>query len=134
MSLGNGKSGLSVKAVRHASTVNIDGGAKNAKYRAYGHRLAAQFRKLTTSPDSAHKKEARLVIRPFLRYSVENAVANQTMLLEAKKLCGGCWTPGGWEPPASIASGVSGHWQSEACGFMTGTQGWVKYRLIRDSD
>lgn len=56
------------------------------------------------------------------------------MTLEAHSLCGGCWTPGGWTPPASIASGGRGGWQSQSCGIMTGTQGWVKYRLTRDSD
>lgn len=55
------------------------------------------------------------------------------MILEKEHLCGGCYTEG-WTPPASITSGSSGGWQSESCGFMTGTQGWVKYRLRRDSD
>jgi hypothetical protein len=67
------------------------------------------------------------------RNTVENTVQGHTMILEKEHLCGGCYTEG-WTPPASIASGSSGGWQSESCGFMTGTQGWVKYRLRRDSD
>lgn len=68
------------------------------------------------------------------RYTLQNTITGHTMRLEAHSLCGGCWTPGGWRPPDSIASGARGGWQSESCGIMTGTQGWVKYRLNRDSD
>lgn len=44
-------------------------------------------------------------------------------------LCGGDWTPGGWEPPAMIPARTELGWQSESDGFATGTEGWVKYRI-----
>ena len=44
-------------------------------------------------------------------------------------LCGGDWTPGGWEPPATIPARTQLGWQSESDGFATGTEGWVKYRV-----
>ncbi|RZL77805.1 MAG: hypothetical protein EOP32_24020 [Rhodococcus sp. (in: high G+C Gram-positive bacteria)] len=69
----------------------------------------------------------------FFRFNLENALPGSTLRLESQSLCGGCWTPQ-WEPPATIRSGAKAGWQSEACGFMTGTQGWVKYRIIGSDD
>jgi hypothetical protein len=44
-------------------------------------------------------------------------------------LCWGEWTPGGWEPPATIPPRTEVGWQSESDGIATGTEGWVKYRI-----
>jgi hypothetical protein len=44
-------------------------------------------------------------------------------------LCHGKWTDGGWSPPQQIPLRSSGQWQSESDGFLTGTQGWIKYIL-----
>jgi hypothetical protein len=66
------------------------------------------------------------------RYTLENTFEGHTLTLESHSLCGGCWTDG-WRPPATLASGAKGGWQSESCGIMTGTQGWVKYRINSDS-
>jgi hypothetical protein len=43
------------------------------------------------------------------------------------RLCHGDWTPH-LEPPLSIPASTRLEWQSES-GFVTGTEGWVKYRL-----
>jgi hypothetical protein len=67
------------------------------------------------------------------RYLVNNKVQGHTLRLLAEHLCGGCYTSL-WEPRSSIPSGTAGGVQAESCGFLTGTQGWVKYDLIRDSD
>ncbi|GIF72450.1 AbfB domain-containing protein [Asanoa siamensis] len=45
-------------------------------------------------------------------------------------LCGGEWTPGGWEPPQVIEPGRSGGMQSESDGVATGTEGYAKYDVI----
>lgn len=50
--------------------------------------------------------------------------------LKQKHLCHGDWTPGGWEPPGTIASHEFGQWQSESGGAFTGTEGWLKYKLL----
>jgi hypothetical protein len=46
-------------------------------------------------------------------------------------LCHGDWTPGGWEPPATIPARSEVGWQSESGGIATGTEGWVKYKIGR---
>jgi hypothetical protein len=67
------------------------------------------------------------------RYLVTNKVQGHTLRLLTEHLCGGCYTSQ-WEPRSSIPSGTAGGVQAESCGFLTGTRGWVKYDLIRDSD
>jgi hypothetical protein len=39
------------------------------------------------------------------------------------------WTPGGWEPPDTIAGRTSASWRSESAGVLTGVEGWVKYKV-----
>ncbi len=73
------------------------------------------------------------------RYDLFNNVFGHTLVLQKDDLCGGCYTSG-WEPPQQIESGQTRGFQAESCGhlfgggFMTGTEGWVKYQIIRDSD
>jgi hypothetical protein len=42
-------------------------------------------------------------------------------------LCHGDWTPGGWEPPATIPPRTEAGWQSESGGIAMGTEGWAQY-------
>jgi hypothetical protein len=51
------------------------------------------------------------------------------LILVEPHLCHGEWTPGGWEPPATIPAMTELGWQSESGGIATGTEGWVKYRI-----
>lgn len=64
----------------------------------------------------------------MFRYDLHNNVAGDTLLLLRQNLCGGCYTPD-WEPPEVIESGNTRAMQAESCGVMTGTEGWVKYRI-----
>jgi hypothetical protein len=48
-------------------------------------------------------------------------------------LCHGEWTPGGWAPPATIPARTEVGWQSESAGIATGTEGWVKYRVLTET-
>ena len=61
-------------------------------------------------------------------------IANPTQDLNLTQtfahLCHGQWT-GGWTPPATIPPGGSGSMQSESHGFMTGTEGYVKYDVFQ---
>lgn len=68
----------------------------------------------------------------IFRYDLQNSVSGHTLLLQTQHLCGGCYTPA-WEPPEQIDSGQTRGMQAESCGFMTGTEGWVKYQIRRDS-
>src|SRR4029079_15431459 len=69
----------------------------------------------------------------IFKYELHNDVHGHTLILQQEHLCGGCYTPD-WEPPSEIDFGQSKGMQAESCGIMTGTQGWVKYRIIRNSD
>jgi hypothetical protein len=69
----------------------------------------------------------------IFRYDLHNDVFGHTLTLQREHLCGGCYTPD-WEPPEVIDYGQSRGMQAESCGIMTGTQGWVKYRIRRNSD
>ncbi|MEO7427255.1 MAG: hypothetical protein ABI036_18855 [Fibrobacteria bacterium] len=69
----------------------------------------------------------------IFKYELQNNVAGHTLILQQDHLCGGCYTPD-WEPPAQIQFGQTRGMQAESCGFMTGTEGWVKYKIIRNSD
>ncbi len=69
----------------------------------------------------------------IFRYDLHNNVFGHTLLLLKEHLCGGCYTPD-WEPPEQIEFGQTRGMQAESCGVMTGTQGWVKYRIRRNSD
>ncbi|MBV9859945.1 MAG: hypothetical protein JO038_07575 [Alphaproteobacteria bacterium] len=53
-----------------------------------------------------------------------------TLQQTTNHLCGGEWTSGDWTPKATIKPGDSGGLQSESDGFMTGTEGYVKYDVI----
>lgn len=70
----------------------------------------------------------------IFRYQLTNSVQGHTLNLVTEHLCGGEYTPGGWRPVGVIASGATAGIQAESAGFLTGTQGWVKYRIVRDSD
>jgi hypothetical protein len=63
------------------------------------------------------------------RVGILNASSSLNLVQTFNHLCGGEWT-GGWAPPASIASGSAGELQSESDGFMTGTEGYVKYDVV----
>ncbi len=69
----------------------------------------------------------------IFRYDLHNNVFGHTLILQQEHLCGGCYTPD-WEPPEQIEFGQTRGMQAESCGFMTGTEGWVKYHIIRNSD
>jgi hypothetical protein len=66
------------------------------------------------------------------RVTVENHSDFDIVLKEAH-LCRGDWTPGGWEPPPTIASKGEGSWQSESGNPFEGTEGWVKYFIQSDA-
>lgn len=69
----------------------------------------------------------------IFKYDLQNNVSGHTLILQQEHLCGGCYTPD-WEPPPVIEFGQTRGMQAESCGFMTGTEGWVKYKISRDSD
>ncbi len=69
----------------------------------------------------------------IFKYDLNNNVLGHTLVLQKENLCGGCYTPD-WEPPERIEYGQTRGMQAESCGFMTGTQGWVKYQIIRNSN
>ncbi|MFO1086545.1 MAG: hypothetical protein U1E21_18490 [Reyranellaceae bacterium] len=71
----------------------------------------------------------------FFRCHLENAMQGYSLQLEKKAdPPHGSWSPGGWQPPESIASGQTGHWQTQNDWFMSGTSGWVQYRIKQDAD
>jgi hypothetical protein len=47
-------------------------------------------------------------------------------------LCGGIYTSSDWQPKAEVPFQTSIGIQGESSGIMTGTEGWVKYNLVRD--
>lgn len=63
------------------------------------------------------------------RVMIQNASSSLTLNQTFSHLCHGEWT-GGWAPPPSIAPGALGGMQSESDGFMTGTEGYVKYDVV----
>jgi hypothetical protein len=64
------------------------------------------------------------------RTLIRNTTSYYRMTRTFSHLCGGEWTPGGWEPPAVIEPGRSGGMQSESEGVLTGTEGYAKYDVI----
>jgi hypothetical protein len=75
-----------------------------------------------TTPEVAHASAAR---------SVQGTLHNQTpfkLLLDRGGLSSGVWVRG---TPSTITA--AGRWVTESDGFMTGTAGWVRYRIV-DAD
>jgi hypothetical protein len=64
------------------------------------------------------------------RVVIANPTQDLNLTQTFSHLCHGQWT-GGWVPPATIPPGGSGGMQSESHGFMTGTQGYVKYAVAQ---
>jgi hypothetical protein len=56
---------------------------------------------------------------------------NYTLSLLGATPCHGIWTEP-WRPPSQILPKTHGAWQSESEGFLTGTEGWVKYVIQND--
>jgi len=53
--------------------------------------------------------------------------------LIASHLCHGKWTNDGAKPPQQVAARSMVSWESQSDGILTGTQGWVKYKLAPSS-
>jgi hypothetical protein len=68
-----------------------------------------------------------------IRVTLSNNTDYSLILLGNAGPCHGKWTEGGWNPPDQIQSKTHGAWQSQSDGFLTGTEGWVKY-LIATKD
>lgn len=71
------------------------------------------------------------------RVTINNTSSYLRLVKTTDHLCGGDWTPGGWQPPATIEPGTSAGMQSESSGdipiignIMTGTEGYAKYDVI----
>lgn len=64
------------------------------------------------------------------RVIIHNRTSYFKLVRSFTHLCGGEWTPGGWEPPLAIEPGRSGGMQSESDGIATGTEGYVKYDVV----
>ncbi|HEY5242605.1 MAG TPA: hypothetical protein VIJ22_14095 [Polyangiaceae bacterium] len=61
------------------------------------------------------------------RVTLSNNTPFDLDLVGSGVLCHGKWTEGGWAPPAKIPGKTGASWQSQSDGFLTGTEGWVKY-------
>jgi hypothetical protein len=64
------------------------------------------------------------------RIVIHNTTSDFRLVKTFSHLCGGEWTPGGWEPPAAIEPGATGGMQSESDGILTGTEGYAKYDVM----
>jgi hypothetical protein len=64
------------------------------------------------------------------RIRIKNSSSYLTLQQKVAHLCHGQWTSSDWQPPATIAPGASGEAQSESCGFLTGTEAYLKYDLV----
>ncbi|MEU9077990.1 hypothetical protein [Kitasatospora sp. NPDC048538] len=61
---------------------------------------------------------------------VLNNTSDRALVLTSDNLDHGCWTH---EPPARIEAGASASWESESCGFMTGTEGSAFFAIDGES-
>lgn len=71
------------------------------------------------------------------RVTITNASSYLRLVKTADHLCGGDWTPGGWNPPDSIEPGETRGMQSEDAGsiplignLFTGTDGYAKFDAV----
>lgn len=60
---------------------------------------------------------------------LNNTSFDLSLVSGGDQLCHGQWTKGWQPPPAQIKAMNSASWQSESHGFLTGTEGWVKYEI-----
>jgi hypothetical protein len=74
---------------------------------------------LTIFPSAAHAA-ARSVIVNFANLS------DTALVLAGDNLDHGCWTV---QPPARIEAGSTVTWESESCGFLTGTEGEADFTI-----
>jgi hypothetical protein len=63
------------------------------------------------------------------RVTLSNNTSYPLMFLGSAGPCHGKWTEGGWNPPDQIQSKEAGAWETQSDGFLTGTEGWVKYLI-----
>jgi hypothetical protein len=68
------------------------------------------------------------------RFLLKNDVPGHTLRRVAVRCCFGEFTSGDWYPDETIEFGVNGGLQAESAGVLQGTEGWAKYRIVRDSD
>ena len=75
----------------------------------------------TQSQGDVNTEESARSVTAYL-----NNQTSFTLTLKSSSLQGGEWVI---KPPATIAAGQKGKWQSDSDGFMTGTEGNCVYRL-----
>jgi len=68
------------------------------------------------------------------RVVVDNDTGCFTLKRTFDHLCHGVWASDELTPPEEIAPGASAEMQSESDGFMTGTEGYVKYDVVSGAD
>ncbi|MEV6908177.1 hypothetical protein [Amycolatopsis sp. NPDC051071] len=69
--------------------------------------------------------------RPASAFAAYVTLFNQTnhvLTFRASGLDHGCWNT---YPPSQIQPHTAVYWQSDSCGVLTGTEGWVTYTIER---
>jgi hypothetical protein len=75
-----------------------------------------------------------------VRITLSNNTLYNLTLIGLAGPCHGDWTdpqnpwPNGWMPPHTIPSRTRAQWETNSAGFLTGTEGWVRYQIENHDD